>query len=133
MNEQPPSSLTAALARGLVTRRTVMAGAAGVGALALAGCGSKGRNPTTSGSAAPTAKAAQDMSATEKVVNWSNWPEYIDTDDDTGEAAMSLPSLFRRPNRSLITQFAAVLASRPLAIVSKNSAVSRSATSTPAS
>ena len=83
MNEQPPSSLTAALARGLVTRRTVMAGAAGVGALALAGCGSKGRNPTTSGSAAPTAKAAQDMSATEKVVNWSNWPEYIDVDDKT--------------------------------------------------
>ena len=36
------------------------------------------------GSAAPakTAAAAQDLSDTEKVVNWSNWTEYIDTTED---------------------------------------------------
>jgi len=52
---------------------------------------------------------------------------------DTGDASIALPSLFSRPVRSLITQFAAVLASRAPATASKNSAVARSATSTLAS
>jgi len=77
----------AALARGLISRRSAMMGAAGLSAAAfLAACGSSGKNPSTGGTgtgAAPTAKAAQDMSDTEKVVNWSNWPEYIDVDDKT--------------------------------------------------
>ncbi|CAN7315176.1 spermidine/putrescine ABC transporter substrate-binding protein [Terrabacter sp. LjRoot27] len=79
----------AALARGLVSRRSAMMGAAGVSAAAfLAACGSAGKNPATGGGAsgtvapAKTAAAAQDMSDTEKVVNWSNWTEYIDTSDD---------------------------------------------------
>ena len=77
----------AALARGLVSRRSAMMGAAGLSAAAfLAACGSEGRNPSTpnatGGGAAPSAKAAQDMSDTEKVVNWSNWTEYIDVTDD---------------------------------------------------
>ncbi len=38
---------------------------------------------------------------------------------ETGEAAMSPPSLFSRPNNSLITQLAAALASRPFATASK--------------
>lgn len=83
MTEPLPPILTAALARGLVSRRTLMVGAAGVGITALAACGSKGRNPTASGSTTATAKAAQDMSDSEKLVNWSNWPEYIDVDDKT--------------------------------------------------
>jgi spermidine/putrescine transport system substrate-binding protein len=84
MNEPLPPTLTAALARGLVSRRTLMVGATGMGITALAACGSKGRNPTVSGSSTPaTAKAAQDMSDSEKLVNWSNWPEYIDVDDKT--------------------------------------------------
>jgi spermidine/putrescine transport system substrate-binding protein len=80
----PPPTLAPALIRGLVTRRSLMAGAAGFGALVLASCGSEGRNPTSSGSgsATPSAKAAQDMSDTEKVVNWSNWTEYIDVSED---------------------------------------------------
>jgi spermidine/putrescine transport system substrate-binding protein len=61
-----------------------MSGALGIGALAaLSACGSEGRNPTPSGSGTPTAKAAEDLSDTEKVVNWSNWPEYIDVNDKT--------------------------------------------------
>ncbi|NYG05889.1 spermidine/putrescine transport system substrate-binding protein [Phycicoccus badiiscoriae] len=84
MNEPLPPILTAALARGLVSRRTLMVGAAGAGITALAACGSKGRNPVAkSGSSTATAKAAQDMSDSEKLVNWSNWPEYIDVDDKT--------------------------------------------------
>lgn len=77
-------AMRAALARGLTTRRTLVAGALGLGAsTALAACGSKGRTPAaTAGSAAPTAKAAQDLSDTEKVVNWSNWTQYIDVSDD---------------------------------------------------
>jgi spermidine/putrescine transport system substrate-binding protein len=72
----------AALARGLTSRRSVMAGAFGLGALTLAGCGSEGTAPATSGSATPTAKAAEDLSDTEKIVNWSNWPAYMDLSED---------------------------------------------------
>lgn len=84
MNNQTPPDLTAALRRGLVSRRTLMMGAAGLGVTALAACGSEGRSPSggTGGSATPSAKAAQDMSDTEKIVNWSNWTEYIDVTED---------------------------------------------------
>jgi spermidine/putrescine transport system substrate-binding protein len=75
--------------RGLVSRRSAMMGAAGVGAAAfLAACGSAGKNPSSSGGGtlggtiAPLASAAPDMSDTEKLVNWSNWTEYIDTSSD---------------------------------------------------
>ncbi len=76
--------LRASLIRGLTTRRAVMTGAFGLGTTAaLSACGSEGTGGnTTSGSATPTAKAAQDVSDTEKVVNWSNWPEYIDVSED---------------------------------------------------
>jgi spermidine/putrescine transport system substrate-binding protein len=86
MNDQLPLSTQAALARGALSRRSVMSGALGLGTIAvLSACGSKGRNASSGskGSASPTAKAAQDMSGSEKVVNWSNWPEYIDVDDKT--------------------------------------------------
>ncbi len=83
-------ALRAALARGLLSRRSALTGAAGLGAAALlAACGSPGRNPpvgagtASGGPAGKTAAAAQDRSASEKVVNWSNWPEYIDVDDKT--------------------------------------------------
>ena len=79
----------AALARGTVTRRTLMSGVLGSGALTLAACGSAARNPTSTASGAPVAKAATDLSASQKVINWSNWPEYIDVDDKT----KSRPSL----------------------------------------
>jgi spermidine/putrescine transport system substrate-binding protein len=86
-NRQTPDltspSMRAALARGLTTRRTLMTGVFGVGAtLALTACGSEGTGSSTSGGATPTAAAAQDLSDTEKVVNWSNWPQYIDVSDD---------------------------------------------------
>ncbi len=48
---------------------------------ALAACGTKG---TASKSAPATARAAKDLSDTDKVVNWSNWPEYIDLDEKAG-------------------------------------------------
>jgi spermidine/putrescine transport system substrate-binding protein len=75
--------LRTALLRGLTSRRALVTGALGLGATAtLSACGSKGRGSTGSGSATKSAAAAQDMSGTEKVVNWSNWPEYIDLSED---------------------------------------------------
>ena len=43
----------------------------------VAGCRRHG------GAARKTAAAATDMSDTEKIINWSNWTEYIDVDDKT--------------------------------------------------
>jgi len=82
MAARPPVSVP--LLRGTLTRRTLLRGAGAV-ALggALAACGTKG----TAGTAAPASAraAAQDLSATEKLVTWSNWPEYIDLDEDSGK------------------------------------------------
>ena len=79
MDRIPPVS--APLLRGTLSRRTLFRGAGAVALGAgLAACGTKG----TSKAAAPaSARAAQDLSAAEKLVNWSNWPEYIDVDDKT--------------------------------------------------
>ena len=69
-----------ALARGLLSRRGMLAGIGATGlASLLAACGTKG----TASKANPTAQAAVDRSDTEKVLSWSNWPEYIDVDEKT--------------------------------------------------
>jgi spermidine/putrescine transport system substrate-binding protein len=67
--------------RRLLSRRSVLRGATAVGALAAAGpllaaCGTKAAQKTASDQA-----AAKDLSDTEKVVNFSNWPLYIDVDE----------------------------------------------------
>jgi spermidine/putrescine transport system substrate-binding protein len=106
MNEQtfdPDNPIQrAALLRGLVSRRSAMMGAAGVGAAALlAACGSAGKNAASAGSggsttaAKPAAAAATDLSDTEKVVNWSNWTEYIDTTDD-GKSRPTLDAFMKQ-------------------------------------
>lgn len=69
----------AALARGLVSRRTALLGMAGLGVAALSACGSEGTGGGTATGGAPATQ--EDLSDSEKVVNWSNWPEYIDVDD----------------------------------------------------
>ena len=70
----------AALSRGLVSRRAALLGVAGLGVAALSACGSEGTNASNgTGTGAAT---AEDLSDSEKVVNWSNWPEYIDVDDN---------------------------------------------------
>jgi spermidine/putrescine transport system substrate-binding protein len=77
--ELPP--LTLPLLRGTLSRRTLFrgAGAAALGTF-LAACGTAPQSPKSSDE-----RAADDLSDEEKVVNWSNWPEYIDVDDETGE------------------------------------------------
>jgi spermidine/putrescine transport system substrate-binding protein len=73
--------MSPALLRGLVSRRTLLQGAGGVALTAgLAACGTSG----TAKKVSPKEQAAaKDLSDTDKVVNWSNWPEYIDVDDKT--------------------------------------------------
>jgi spermidine/putrescine transport system substrate-binding protein len=82
MSQHTPSAFQAALARGMISRRAALGGMAGVtAAFALAACGSKGTAAAQTTS--KLTKAAKDLSASEKVVNWSNWPEYIDVNDKT--------------------------------------------------
>ena len=81
MSEPNLPPVSAALARGLMTRRTLMRGLGGAAVAAgLAACGTSG---TATKKSAKEQAATKDLSATEKVVNWSNWPEYIDVDDKT--------------------------------------------------
>ena len=69
--------------RSSVSRRRLLQ-AAGLGSAAMvaAACGAGGDEGEASGSA--SAAAAEDMSDTDKTANWSNWPLYIDVDEDTG-------------------------------------------------
>ena len=80
MTDPTPITASPALLRGLVSRRTLLQGAGGAAVAAtLAACGTSGTSKTVS----PQSQAAKDLSATQKIVNWSNWPEYIDVDDKT--------------------------------------------------
>jgi spermidine/putrescine transport system substrate-binding protein len=75
--------LLVSFARGALSRRSALTGFAGLAAAGLlTACGSPGRNATATGSASPVSHAAPDQSETDKVVNWSNWPLYIDVDDN---------------------------------------------------
>jgi spermidine/putrescine transport system substrate-binding protein len=68
----------AGLVRTSMSRRRVLQ-AAGIGgvAMAAAACG-------TGGSTGGEAATQEDQSDTNKTVNWSNWPLYIDVNEDTG-------------------------------------------------
>lgn len=66
------------MVRGQLTRRSVLRGAGGVGvAAALAACGTSGSTVAKEDRA-----ANKDKSDTDKTLNVSNWPLYIDFNDD---------------------------------------------------
>jgi spermidine/putrescine transport system substrate-binding protein len=69
--------------RSAVSRRRLLQ-VAGIGSAAMvaAACGT-GSSDSAGGEA--SASAAEDKSDTEMVVNWSNWPLYLDVNEDTGE------------------------------------------------
>ena len=80
MNTQNTQAI-AAIAQGMrssVSRRRLLQ-AAGIGSAAMVAtaCG-------TGSSDSTEASAAEDMSDSEMVVNWSNWPLYLEEDEDTG-------------------------------------------------
>ncbi len=77
---QTPDPMSVALARGMLSRRTLLSSVGAFGlATTLAACGTKGTATRT----APSNQTAKDLSDTQKIVKWSNWPEYIDVDDKT--------------------------------------------------
>ncbi|MBM3743114.1 MAG: spermidine/putrescine ABC transporter substrate-binding protein [Actinobacteria bacterium] len=68
---------TQALIRAQMTRRSLLVGAgAVVGAGTLAACGTGGSEST---------EGVVDVSDTEKIVRWANWPLYLDFDEDLKE------------------------------------------------
>jgi spermidine/putrescine transport system substrate-binding protein len=82
-NDREPIPISPALLRGLVSRRTALAGL-GLGLASVTGLLAACTGPAKKGSsAAPASLAPTDLSDAEKVVNWSNWPDYIDVDNDT--------------------------------------------------
>ena len=85
MNRTPSKAALeiAGLARSSLSRRRVLqaAGLTGV-AVAAAACGAGGAESDTG--SAPSAATAEDLSDSEKALNWSNWPLYIDANDETG-------------------------------------------------
>jgi spermidine/putrescine transport system substrate-binding protein len=82
-------SVPPALSRAALSRRAALTGFAGVAAAGfLAACGSPGRNPGSASASTSPVAAVTDASDTDKVVNWSNWPEYIDVDDKGKHASI---------------------------------------------
>jgi spermidine/putrescine transport system substrate-binding protein len=67
-----------------LSRRNVLLGAGGLSlASLLAACGTSGTGKAAQAGAAPA--VAQDLSASEKEVNWANWTLYLDYDDKAGK------------------------------------------------
>ncbi len=67
--------LVSMLSRRRVLQYGLIGGAGALVAACGGGIGGASTSPSASASGAPTAK---DMSSTEKIMNWSNWPLYID-------------------------------------------------------
>ena len=83
--------------RKTLTRRTALAGAAGVGAaLGLAACAPAGDG---GGATSEALVPATDVSDSEKVLVWYNWPGYMDLSEDE----LSQPTLDRFQEQSGIT------------------------------
>ena len=77
MTRRPPLDPQAlALLGSMTSRRTLLAGTGGAAALAaLAACGTEGTRQTEESC------VSTDTSATDKKLQFSNWPQYLDVDD----------------------------------------------------
>jgi spermidine/putrescine transport system substrate-binding protein len=79
--KKDPQSLSPearAIIRAQMTRRSLFVGAGAIaGATTLAACGT--------GSSETSAEGVVDVSDTEKIVRWANWPLYLDFDEDSKE------------------------------------------------
>ncbi|MFY4718501.1 ABC transporter substrate-binding protein [Streptomyces sp. LaBMicrA B280] len=80
--------------RAAPTRRSLLRAGAG-GALAIGGLGTLSACGIPAASKNQGGVSADDHSATEKIVNFSNWPEYIDV-DDSGKHHPTLDAFARR-------------------------------------
>ncbi|MFF7358030.1 MULTISPECIES: ABC transporter substrate-binding protein [Streptomyces] len=80
--------------RAAMTRRSLLRASAG-GALAVGGLGALSACGIPAATKTQGGVSADDHSAKEKVVNFSNWPEYIDV-DDKGKRHPTLDTFARR-------------------------------------
>ena len=74
------------LVRAGLSRRSLLQGAVGAGlasVLAACGTGDTGTDDGAGATAAAKPNPAEDLSDTDKVVNWANWTLYLDYDEDT--------------------------------------------------
>ncbi|MDO0925483.1 spermidine/putrescine ABC transporter substrate-binding protein [Streptomyces sp. TG1A-8] len=98
--DRPTPARAAAMRRSLrngraaLTRRSLLRASAG-GALATGGLGALSGCGIPAAGKARGGTSAEDHSATEKEVNFSNWTEYIDT-DDSGKHHPTLDAFRRR-------------------------------------
>ncbi|HEY1572492.1 MAG TPA: extracellular solute-binding protein [Pseudonocardiaceae bacterium] len=79
-NKTRRNSPTAALSRRSMLRGVVFGGAAIAGARVLAACGVSAAGPKPVSPGQAVGHAGKDFSDTEKLLNFSNWPAYIDVD-----------------------------------------------------
>ena len=78
LDPQSLSPEARAVIRAQLTRRSLLVGAGAIaGATTLAACGT--------GSSETGAEGIVDVSDTEKIVRWANWPLYLDFNEDTKE------------------------------------------------
>ena len=76
--------------KSAMSRRGFLGAAGAVAATgALAACGTGGTTPAPAGSGTSAASFPADVSDSEKIVRWANWPLYLDYD----EAAKTYPTL----------------------------------------
>ncbi|MEU9989423.1 PotD/PotF family extracellular solute-binding protein [Streptomyces sp. NPDC007971] len=80
--------------RAAMTRRSLLRASAG-GALTVGGLGALSACGIPAATKAQGGVSADDHSATEKTVNFSNWPEYIDV-DDKGKTHPTLDAFAKR-------------------------------------
>ena len=85
MSDRPVPSFAGSLTSSLSRRRLLQAAGVSGAALAAAACGAGGGDAASASSGPASAAAATDKSDSEKVVNWSNWPSYLDIDEGTGK------------------------------------------------
>lgn len=79
--------MSRAASAGRLSRRSLLAGAGGLGlASLLAACGTGGGTTPSGGGGGESGglTPAQDVSDTEKSLRWSNWTLYLDYDDEAG-------------------------------------------------
>jgi len=79
---EPAQQITEMIKSSVSRRRVMQAAGLGGAVMVAAACGAGG-DDGSSASASPA--SAADQSATDKVVNWSNWPAYLDVNEESGD------------------------------------------------
>jgi spermidine/putrescine transport system substrate-binding protein len=84
-NPQAIAAIAGAIKSSVSRRRVIQAAGLGGAAMLAAACGASGADAEGDSSGPAVAPSVEDQSDTDKTLNWSNWPLYIDIDDDTGQ------------------------------------------------